>query len=148
VSQARRNLPSHGTVNHSANEYARLSGFIHTNTAENFFSILKRGITGSYHHVSEAHLHRYLSEFDYRYNTRHMTDFEFLASLFDARHRREAPHLSTASRRPTSGLRPSAPPAGDRSTKPKPAREPEKNAWKSSSGSRAIRRAADGETKC
>jgi len=67
-------------VNHSANKYARLSGFIHTNTAENFFSIIKRGITGSYHHVSEAHLHRYLSEFDYRYNTRHMTDFEFLAS--------------------------------------------------------------------
>ena len=43
---------------------------MHTNTAENFFSILKRGIHGSYHHVSEAHLHRYLSEFDFRYNNR------------------------------------------------------------------------------
>jgi transposase-like protein len=73
---------SHGTVNHSANEYARLSGFIHVNTAENFFSILKRGITGAYHHVSEAHLHRYLGEFDYRYNTRDMRDFErFAASI-------------------------------------------------------------------
>jgi transposase-like protein len=73
---------SHGTVNHSANEYARLSGFIHINTAENFFSILKRGITGSYHHVSEAHLHRYLGEFDYRYNTRQLRDFErFEASI-------------------------------------------------------------------
>jgi transposase-like protein len=73
---------SHGTVNHSANEYARLSGFIHVNTAESFFSILKRGITGSFHNVSEAHLHRYLCEFDYRFNTRHMRDFErFQASI-------------------------------------------------------------------
>lgn len=69
---------SHSTVNHSANEYARMVGFIHVNTAENFFSILKRGITGAYHHVSEAHLHRYLGEFDYRYNTRHLRDFERL----------------------------------------------------------------------
>jgi hypothetical protein len=57
-------------VNHSANEYARLGGFVHTNTAENFFSILKRGVYGVYHHVSEAHLHRYLVEFDFRYNNR------------------------------------------------------------------------------
>jgi hypothetical protein len=61
---------SHGTVNHSANEYARLGGFMHINTAENFFSILKRGINGVYHQVSEAHLHRYLAEFDYCYNNR------------------------------------------------------------------------------
>jgi transposase-like protein len=61
---------SHGTVNHSANEYARMGGYIHVNTAENFFSILKRGITGVYHSVSEAHLHRYLAEFDFRYNNR------------------------------------------------------------------------------
>ncbi len=43
---------------------------IHTNTVEGFFSILKRGIYGVYQHVSEAHLHRYLTEFDFRYNTR------------------------------------------------------------------------------
>ncbi len=60
---------SHGTVNHSANEYAR-AHFWHTNTVENYFSILKRGIVGVYHHVSEAHLHRYAAEFDFRYNTR------------------------------------------------------------------------------
>ncbi len=48
----------------------RLGGFVHTNTAENFFSIFKRGIIGVYHQVSEAHLNRYLAEFDFRYNRR------------------------------------------------------------------------------
>jgi transposase-like protein len=61
---------SHVTVNHSANEYARMAGYAHINTAENYYSILKRGITGVYHSVSEAHLHRYLKEFDFRYNNR------------------------------------------------------------------------------
>ncbi len=59
----------HGTVNHSAEEYVR-AFFWHTNTVENYFSILKRGITGTFHHVSETHLHRYLAEFDFRHNTR------------------------------------------------------------------------------
>jgi len=59
---------THEVVNHQDFEYVR--GDVHTNTAENFFSILKRGINGTYHHVSEAHLHRYLSEFDFRYNNR------------------------------------------------------------------------------
>jgi hypothetical protein len=59
----------HGTVNHSIEEYVR-AFFWHTNTAEGYFSILKRGIVGTYHHVSAEHLHRYLSEFDYRYNER------------------------------------------------------------------------------
>lgn len=59
----------HGTVNHSAEEYVRAQ-FWHTNTIENYFSILKRGIIGIYHHVSEAHLHRYGAEFDFRYNHR------------------------------------------------------------------------------
>lgn len=58
---------SHEAVNH-AEVYVR--GDAHTNTAENFFSILKRGINGIYHHVSEAHLDRYLAEFDFRYNYR------------------------------------------------------------------------------
>ncbi len=48
----------------------RLGGFVHTNTVEGYFSIFKRGIYGTYHHVSEAHLPRYLSEFDFRYNNR------------------------------------------------------------------------------
>ena len=43
---------------------------MHTNTVENYFSILKRGITGTYHHVSQQHLKRYLAEFDFRYNER------------------------------------------------------------------------------
>jgi transposase-like protein len=60
----------HGTVNHSADEYVRHGGFMHTNTIENYFSILKRGITGTYHHVSQQHLKRYLAEFDFRYNER------------------------------------------------------------------------------
>jgi hypothetical protein len=49
---------------------------VHTNTAENFFSILKRGINGTYHHVSPAHLPRYLAEFDFRYNARNLSDSE------------------------------------------------------------------------
>jgi transposase-like protein len=65
----------HGTVNHSINEYVR-GGFWHTNTAENYFSILKRGIFGVYHHVSPKHLKRYVGEFDFRYNARNVSDFE------------------------------------------------------------------------
>jgi transposase-like protein len=59
----------HGSVNHSAEEYVR-AYFWHTNTVEGYFSILKRGVVGTYHHVSAAHLHRYLAEFDSRYNER------------------------------------------------------------------------------
>lgn len=49
-------------------EYVR--GDIHTNTIEGYFSIMKRGIVGVYHHVSAQHLKRYLAEFDFRYNER------------------------------------------------------------------------------
>jgi transposase-like protein len=59
----------HGTVNHSIEEYVR-GGFWHTNTVESYFSILKRGIIGTYHHVSPKHLKRYLGEFDFRHNER------------------------------------------------------------------------------
>ena len=68
--KAAAGFAGHETVNHSANEYVRLGGFVHTNTAEGYFSILKRGIYGTYQHVSEAHLARYLAEFDFRYNNR------------------------------------------------------------------------------
>jgi transposase-like protein len=61
---------NHSSVNHSQGQYVRLGGFVHTNTVESAFAILKRGIFGNFHHVSEAHLHRYLSEFDFRYNHR------------------------------------------------------------------------------
>ncbi|MDI1327222.1 MAG: IS1595 family transposase [Brevundimonas sp.] len=60
---------SHSAVDHIRGEYVR-DGHKHSNTAENFFSILKRGIIGTFHHVSEAHLKRYLAEFDFRYSNR------------------------------------------------------------------------------
>jgi transposase-like protein len=59
---------SHDAVDHHRAEYAR--GDVSTNTVEGFFSIFKRGIVGVYHHVSEAHLDRYLAEFDFRYSNR------------------------------------------------------------------------------
>jgi transposase-like protein len=64
----------HDTVCHSAKEYVR--GDVHTNTVEGFFSILKRGLNGTFHAVSKKHLHRYLSEFEFRYNTRWSEDGE------------------------------------------------------------------------
>ncbi len=63
---------NHQSVNHSVCEY--VNGDIHTNTIEGFFGLLKRGINGVYHHVSPKHLHRYLTEFDFRYNMRKETD--------------------------------------------------------------------------
>ena len=63
-----REFARHEAVTHSIGEYVR--GDAHTNTIENYFSILKRGITGTYHHVSQQHLKRYLAEFDFRYNER------------------------------------------------------------------------------
>ena len=69
-----REFPSHETVCHSAGEYVR--GDAYTNTVEGFFSILKRGINGTFHAVSRKHLHRYLSEFEFRYNTRWLDDGE------------------------------------------------------------------------
>jgi transposase-like protein len=59
---------AHDTIKHSEGKY--VSGNIHTNTVEGFFSLLKRGVTGSFHHISKGHLHRYCSEFEFRYNTR------------------------------------------------------------------------------
>ena len=59
-------------MNHGAGEYIR--GEVHSNTVENYFSILKRGINGVYHHVSQQHLKRYLAEFDFRYNERAALD--------------------------------------------------------------------------
>jgi transposase-like protein len=66
----------HSTVNHSADEYVRMGGFAHTNTIESHFAIIKRAVYGTYHAISEAHLHRYLSEFDFKANSRAMSDFE------------------------------------------------------------------------
>ena len=59
---------SHETVKHSDGEYVR--GDVHTNSAEGFFSVFKRGMRGTYQHCAEKHLHRYLAEFDFRFNNR------------------------------------------------------------------------------
>lgn len=58
----------HDTVNHAAGEYGR--GDIHTYTVEGFYSIFKRGMRGVCQHCNKQHLHRYASEFDFRYNNR------------------------------------------------------------------------------
>lgn len=58
----------HQAVNHSKGEYVR--GIAHTNTVEGYFSVFKRGMIGVYQHCGEQHLHRYLAEFDFRYNNR------------------------------------------------------------------------------
>jgi transposase-like protein len=67
-SDAAAHFAAHETVKHSAGEYAR--GDVHTNSAEGYFSIFKRGMRGIYQHCDEKHLHRYLAEFDFRYNHR------------------------------------------------------------------------------
>lgn len=69
-----KEFSGHGTVNHSANEYVRGGGFWHVNTTECRFSLMKRAVFGTHHSVSEAHLHRYLVEWDFKWNTRKATD--------------------------------------------------------------------------
>ena len=71
---------SHKTTIHSNREFSRGDGN-HSNTAENFFSILKRGVVGVYHHMSATHMHRYLAEFDMRYSTKSITDGERAALI-------------------------------------------------------------------
>jgi transposase-like protein len=68
----------HDKVNHMVKEYVRYENgvCITTNTVEGYFATLKRGIDGVYHHVSKRHLNRYLSEFDFRYNAREVSDVE------------------------------------------------------------------------
>ena len=62
------------SVRHSAKEWVR--GDVHTNTVENFWSVMKRGVYGIYHQISYKHLQRYCDEFSYRYNTRKIKDNE------------------------------------------------------------------------
>jgi transposase-like protein len=71
-----KEFSGHGTVNHSADEYVRLGRFLHINTAECRFSLMKRAVYGTHHSISEAHLHRYLTEWDFKWNTRKMKDGE------------------------------------------------------------------------
>jgi transposase-like protein len=63
---------NHNTVKHYSGEF--VNGTAHTNTLEGWFSLLKRGVNGTFHHVSEKHLHRYINEFVFRYNNRKSDD--------------------------------------------------------------------------
>ena len=72
----------HGFTRHSLGEYVR--GDVHTNTVEGFYSIFKRGMKGVYQHCSEKHLHRYVAEFDFRYNNRARLGFDDLARTNNA----------------------------------------------------------------
>lgn len=65
-------------MNHRREEYVKIKNgaVVTTNTVEGYFGNLKRGINGVYHHVGKHHLHRYLSEFDFRYNAREVSDVE------------------------------------------------------------------------
>jgi transposase-like protein len=68
-----RHFASHDRVDHSKDEYVRREEgrpLIHTNTVESYFSVFKRGMRGTYQHCKEKHLHRYLAEFNFRYNNR------------------------------------------------------------------------------
>lgn len=69
-----RDFAEHGVVRHNAGEYGR--GDIYTNTIEGYFSIFKRGMKGIYQHCAKKHLHRYVNEFNFRYNERKSTDME------------------------------------------------------------------------
>ena len=72
----------HVTVDHSKGEYSRDG--LGTNEAEAFFALLKRGITGSFHHVSKQHLQKYIDEFSYRWDRRKMSDGERTADAIKA----------------------------------------------------------------
>lgn len=81
-----KQFASHSVVNHTAREYVRYEPhmLVTTNTIEGFFSLLKRGVYGTFHNVSKKHLHRYLSEFEFRYNTRKMDDGQRVMEAFKA----------------------------------------------------------------
>jgi transposase-like protein len=71
---ADREYPNRRFVTHGSRQY--VNGDVHTNTLEGWFALLKRGVTGTFHHVSEQHLDRYVDEFAFRYNSRKITDAE------------------------------------------------------------------------
>lgn len=84
--QDRLEHATHRTTNHAKGEYARRKGdvVVHSNTIEGVFYVFKRGMVGVYQHCGEAHLDRYLAEFDFRYNRRtavKITDAERAADL-------------------------------------------------------------------
>lgn len=74
----------HKTVNHSAGEYSRQSDGACTNTVESHFALIKRGVYGTFHHVSKHHLQRYCDEFAFRWNHRHVSDGERIMAALGA----------------------------------------------------------------
>ncbi len=74
-----KEFAKHDHLLHASRQFAK--GDSHSNTVENFFSILKRGVIGTYHHWSKAHMHRYLAEFDMRYSTKTSSDGERAALI-------------------------------------------------------------------
>jgi transposase-like protein len=82
----RRLASEHQTVKHSLGEYVR--GEVHTNTVEGFFALLKRGVYGTFHSISKKHLHRYVGEFQFRYNSRDLDDGERMTLAILAADRR------------------------------------------------------------
>lgn len=72
----------HHTVNHSRSEYVR--GDVYTNTIESVFSLIKRGVMGTFHSITRKHLPNYLNEFEYRWNTRKLTDGERISKAVRA----------------------------------------------------------------
>jgi len=86
----------HETIKHTAYEYVR--GDVTTNTVEGYFSIFKRGMKDVYQHCKEKHLHRYLAEFDFRYNTANRARLQRsnARGRISGRDQGQAPHLSTA----------------------------------------------------
>ena len=97
---------SHDRVDHSKEEYVRYElgrVTIHTNTVEGFFSVFKRGMRGTYQHCSEKHLHRYLAEFDFRYNNRiglGVDDNQRAASLLEGVKGKRLTYKASSSSRP------------------------------------------------
>ncbi|MGH9692479.1 MAG: IS1595 family transposase, partial [Candidatus Acidiferrales bacterium] len=89
--RAYKSLPhKHDVVNHIKLEYVR--GDVHTNTIENFWSLLKRGVIGSYHQVSIKHLDRYLAEFTYRFNRREEQEQLFAMTTKNLLNRKNLPY--------------------------------------------------------
>ena len=74
-----KSFAAHDFVTHGAGEYGR--GIIHANSVENFYSVFKRGMKGIYQHCGEQHLHRYVTEFDFRYNYRVRLGFDDQARM-------------------------------------------------------------------
>ena len=66
--QLNKHFTEHDFTRHSAGEYVR--GIVHTNSVEGYYSVFKRGMKGIYQHCAEKHLHRYVTEFDFRYSNR------------------------------------------------------------------------------